>query len=205
MMKVLTEGGFIDFYLGTSRDGATWDLDWVYAQKPIIPRGPAGSFDQAGASPFAQPITWKDRHWLYYGGMNRGHKNKDDEMAIGLATVRLDGFVSLSAGDAQGAVVTRPFTLKGSGLELNVDASRGHAFVEVLDAAGRPLPQFAGDNCRRIEGVDGLRLAPRWKGQTGLGPLQDRVVRLKIHLRNAHLYAFGVSKGTAPGPEAALR
>ena len=66
MMKVFTAGGFIDFYIGTSRDGAHWDLSWVYAVEPMIPGGPEGSFDRAGASPFAQPVTWGDRHWLYY-------------------------------------------------------------------------------------------------------------------------------------------
>jgi len=64
-MKVFTDGGFINFYIGTSRDGFSWDLSWVYANKPLIEGGPDGSFDQAGASPFAQPgtVTTKPFKW----------------------------------------------------------------------------------------------------------------------------------------------
>ena len=193
MMKVFTAGGLINFYIGTSRDGASWDLSSVYADKPLIPGGPEGSFDKAGVSPFAQPVTWQDRHWLYYGGMDKGHKNKEDQMAIGLATLRLDGFVSLSADNRPGAVTTRPFKLEGSKLEVNVDASQGWVCVEVLDSAGQPIPGFAGTDCRHIKGVDKLRLEPKWKSHAALDALKDREVRLRFHLQNAHLYAFKVN------------
>ena len=192
MMKVFSAGGFIDFYIGTSRDGAHWDLSWVYAGEPMIPGGPEGSFDRAGASPFAQPVTWQDRHWLYYGGMSKGHKNEDDQMAIGLATLRLDGFVSLSAGDEPGVVTTRPFGVEGSQLELNVDASQGQVSVEILDAAGQPIPGFTRQDYRRRERVDALRLQPGWENQAGIAALAGEVVRLRFHLQNAHLYAFQV-------------
>ena len=204
MMKVFTAGGLINFYIGTSRDGASWDLSWVYADKPLIEGGPDGSFDQAGASPFAQPVTWQDRHWLYYGGMDKGHKKKEDQMAIGLATLRLDGFVSLSAGSKPGTVTTKPFKLVGSKLEVNVDAAQGQVCVEVLDAAGQPIPGFAKKDCQNIKGIDELRFEPKWKrharseaerrsGFSDLGALKDKEVRLRFHLQDAHLYAFKVN------------
>jgi len=193
MMKVFTAGGFINFYIGTSRDGANWDLNWVYNENPLIPGGPDASFDQAGVSPFAQPITWQDRHWLYYGGMDKGHKNKEDQMAIGLASLRLDGFVCLSAGDHPGAVTTKPFKLDSSKLEVNVDAAQGRFCVEVLDATGQPFPGFAQKDCQNIKGVDELRFEPKWKRHVNLSVLRDREVRLRFHLRNARLYAFKVN------------
>ena len=195
MMKVFTAGGFIDFYIATSRDGAHWDLSWVYAGEKMIQRGAEGSFDRAGASPFAQPVTWRDRHWLYYGGMSKGHKNEDDQMSIGLATLRLDGFVSLAAADKPGAITTRPFRVEGSRLELNVDASRGQVSVEVLDAAGHPIPGFTRQDCRSGERVDELRFQPGWKNQSGIAAVNGQIVRLKIHLHNAHLYAFQIAQG----------
>ncbi len=193
MMKVFTADGFINFYISTSRDGASWDLSWVYADKPLILSGPDGSFDKAGVSPFAQPITWQDCHWLYYGGMDKGHKNKDDQMAIGLATLRLDGFVSLSADNKPGVVTTRPFKLEGSKLEVNVNAAQGQVCVEVLDAVGQPIPGFTRKDCRNIEGVDELRFEPKWKSYVALGILKDKEVQLRFHLQNAHLYAFKVN------------
>ncbi|MFH1741257.1 MAG: hypothetical protein ABIH23_19815, partial [bacterium] len=35
-----------NYYIAPSRDGDSWDLSWVYASKPIVPRGPDGSFDK---------------------------------------------------------------------------------------------------------------------------------------------------------------
>ena len=92
LMSVLRTGGLIDCYIGTSRDASHWDLSWVYAGEPFIPPGPKDSFDAAGAFPFSQIVTWKDRHWLYYGAMDKGHKNLENRMSIGLATLRLDRF-----------------------------------------------------------------------------------------------------------------
>jgi hypothetical protein len=194
MVKVFIAGGFIDFYIATSRDGAHWDLSWIYAGERMIPGGLEGSFDRAGASPFAQPVTWQDRHWLYYGGMSKGHKNEDDQMAIGLATLRLDGFVSLSAADEPGTITTRPFKVEGRQLELNIDASQGQVSVEILDAAERPIPGFARQDCRSSERIDELRFQPRWENQAGIAALEGQVVRLGIHLHNAHLYAFQITQ-----------
>ena len=192
LMSVLRAGGMIDAYLGTSRDAAHWDLDWVYAGQPFLPPGPTGSFDAAGAFPFSQIVTWQDRHWLYYGAMDRGHKDPDNRMSIGLATLRLDGFVALGAGAESGSVLTRPFVLEGRGLELNLDASFGRVAVEVQDAEGRPLPGLTLADCQVLGGVDALRCQPRWAGDRDLASVGGRTVRLRFELRDAHLYAFRV-------------
>ena len=193
LMSVMRSGGLIDCYIGTSRDAAHWDLSWVYAGQPFIPPGPEGSFDAAGAFPFSQIVTWKDRHWLYYGAMDRGHKDLENRMSIGLATLRLDGFVSLEAGPEPGTISTRPFELEGRELELNIDASRGAVAVEVQDVEGRPLPGFAMADCQEIKGIDELRLQPGWAEGADLASLKGRVIQLKFELRNADLYAFKIN------------
>ena len=114
-------------------------------------------------------------------------------MAIGLATLRLDGFVSLAANSKPGAVTTKPFKLVGSKLEVNVDAAQGQVCVEVLDAAGQPIPGFAKRDCQNIKGIDELRFEPKWKRHANLGGLKDKEVRLRFHLQDAHLYAFKVN------------
>ena len=58
---------YMDFYIGTSRDGMNFDKSWIYARKAFVPRGPAGSFDQDGIKPPAQVVTYNDEHWIYYG------------------------------------------------------------------------------------------------------------------------------------------
>ena len=183
----------VNFYISTSRDAVDWELDWVHAEKPLIPRGPDGSFDKDGIH-VPNLITYDDRHWIYYCGMSErfAHKGPDGLFGVGLATLRLDGFVCLEAKDAPGTIVTKPFRLAGNTLQINVNAEFGEISVEVLDAAGKPIPGFSASDAATYKGVDELRLKPLWKGDTDLSKLEGRPVRLKFHLRNAKLYSFQI-------------
>ena len=64
------------------------------------------------------PIVLDDEIRFYYSGSS----NKDRsgfqyyQFAIGLATLRRDGFVSLNGGQKPGNVLTRPVAYKGSKL-----------------------------------------------------------------------------------------
>ena len=95
--------------------------------------------------------------------------------------------------DTPGFAQTKPFTLEGDTLEVNVDASDGEFAVEVLDADGSPIPSFTLDAADRYEGTDDLRLQPRWREHDDLHALKGRTVRLKFHLRNAGIYAFQIT------------
>ena len=188
-----------NYYIATSRDGIGWDFHWVYAGQPLVPRGRARSWDKDMVFPTAQIITHKDKHWIYYGGNNERHGAAEKGVwfvrqgGIGLAWLRLDGFVALEAGDVTGAVTTKPFRLQGGRLELNVDASHnGKVRVEVLDREGKPIPGFSGQHAKSFQNVDELRLAPDWKDQSDLSVLAGQTVRLKIHLNKARLYAFQI-------------
>ncbi|MBW3542373.1 MAG: hypothetical protein KY476_19065 [Planctomycetes bacterium] len=190
------ERDVMNFYIGTSRNADNWDLTWVYAGKPMIPRGPDGAFDKDIVLPASQIVTHDDRHWLYYAGANERHGTGEvtfpRKHAIGLATLRLDGFVALVAGDEAGTVTTKPFRLDGSAVEVNVDATNGTFAMEVLDAAGKPLPGYTAGDAMQYENVDNLRLRPCWRNADDLSPLKGRMVRLRFHLRHARLYAFQI-------------
>jgi len=187
------ERNLLEFYIATSRDGDSWDLRWVYAGKPMIPRGGDGTWDKDMIIPASALITHEDRHWLYYDGYNERHGvfRRDDEKArggIGLATLRLDGFVGLEAKGQAGMITTRPFKLEGDLLQVNV---KGQEFaVEVLDAGGDPLPGFSGSEAVRHRQVDQLKLEPAWRGGQTLSSLRGRTVRLRFHLENAVIYSF---------------
>jgi hypothetical protein len=126
------ERDVMEYYLATSRDGDAWDLGWVYAGRPIVPRGGDGAFDKDLLLPASTIVTHEDRHWLYYAGGDERHGTDatnppvrfDRRHAIGLAHLRLDGFVALAAGEQQGTVTTRPFVLEGSRLEVNPTPAR---------------------------------------------------------------------------------
>ncbi len=171
---------FMDFYIGTSRDCVNFDKSWVHNRKPLVPRGPAGSFDKDGIKPPAQILTLNDEHWIYYGGMNERHYSRGRHLNIGLAKLPLDRFIGQAASAKEGIIITKPFTLEGDTLEVNVDAKSGWVKVELLDAAGDVI------SGKRTTHVDELRLTPKLKLQKHKG----KTVKLKFTLQNAKLYAF---------------
>ncbi|MGD9856312.1 MAG: hypothetical protein AB7U20_15310 [Planctomycetaceae bacterium] len=188
-----------NYYLVTSRNGVAWDFHWVYAEQPLVPRGPAGAWDKDMIFPVSNIVTLGDQHWIYYGGNNERHGCAEKDIwfgrqgSLGLAHLRRDGFVSLEAGEPEGTMMTKPFELEGDHLELNVDARDGGTVrVEVLDATGKAIPEYSGREAQTFHSVDDLDLRPAWSNQTHLGPLAGRTVRLKITLRNARLYAFQI-------------
>ena len=166
--------------------------------QPLIPTGPIGSWDFGNHdSPASVPIRSGDELRFYYGGRARSHSRlnpygKDTAGkggTIGLATLRLDGFVSADADASGGAVLTRPMRLSGSDLFVNADASGGRLAVEVVDAGGGRIRGFAAADARVIRG-DKTRIRCGWKNRRGISSLSGKTVRLKFHLANASLYAF---------------
>jgi len=182
----------LNYYIATSRDADNWDLQWVYAGKPMIPRGGDGAWDKDMLEHTSGIVTHADRHWLYYSAVNERHgvwdpaKDERCTIGIGVATLRLDGFVYLEAKDEPGTVVTKPFKLEGDKLQVNV---KGDEFlVEVLNRKGEPFPGFSRKEATKYSRVDELRLTPTWKN--GLSTLKGNAIRLRFHLRNANLYSF---------------
>ncbi len=140
--------------------------------------------------------------WLYYNALRfRGPRELyktvpdayfEDESALVLAKLRLDGFVSLDAPEA-GTVTTQPFLPNGGQLWVNVEAQAGEVRAEVLDAAtGQVLPGYSTGEAQPLQG-DHLHGRLAWATQSALP--QDRAVQVRFHLSHAQLYAFGVSVG----------
>ncbi len=194
------ERDVMNFYIATSRNDDIWDLQWVYAGKPMVPRGPAGAFDMDIVLPSSAIVTYQDEHWLYYSGANERHGTYETKPpvlferkhAIGLAKLRLDGFVCLEAKNKRGTVITKPIRLEGDKLQVNVDGKEGAIMVEILDETGEAVSGFSGKDAAKAIGVDLLRWQPRWQDQQDLSALKGRNLRLKFTLEKAKLYAFQV-------------
>ncbi|MEM7233707.1 MAG: prolyl oligopeptidase family serine peptidase [Planctomycetota bacterium] len=184
------EEDIMDFCIGTSRDGVTFDRSWIHARKPFVPRGSAGSFDKDGVKPPSVFVTRGDEHWIYYGGMNERHYSRGRHLEIGLAKLPRDRLIGFSSGDTPGQLTTKPFRVEGAALEINVEAPRGEIAVEVLDPKGQPLLGF-----QRADGgvgreVDSIRWRPRWTTNEDLSSLLGETVRLRVHLKTATVFAF---------------
>ena len=102
-------------------------------------------------------------------------------------TFRTDGFVSVHAA-GQGSLLTKPLTFSGANLSMNI-AARGSARVELQDAAGKPLPGFALDDCSPITG-DFIDHVVSWKGGADLGKVSGQPVRLLVVMKDTDLFSM---------------
>ncbi len=110
--------------------------------------------------------------------------------AVRRYTLRLDGFVSVSAPMKGGELVTKPITFTGSKLALNFSSSAaGSVRVEIQDADGKPLPGFALDECEETFG-DSIEREIAWKSGKDVSALAGKAVRLRFALKDADLFAY---------------
>lgn len=186
--------GFSMAELAVSRDLIHWDR--VGNRKKFIPLSPVEggkNYDVAQLLAANRPIIRKSEIWFYYTGLKWREAPKgapqNNDGAICLAKLRLDGFVSLDAGAKEGYVLTKPLIMEGKSLHLNVAAAQGEVRVEILDATGkRVLPGFSRSESIPVQG-DRLNAELKWK-RAEVSSLVGKTIRLRFILRNASLYAF---------------
>jgi hypothetical protein len=123
---------------------------------------------------------------LYYSELFRSPQSR-----LRRATLRTDGLVSVEGPyTGGGEFTTHPLTFTGSRLEFNYSTSGGGSiFVELRDEAGEPVPGFSLEDCAELFG-DRVAGLVRWRKGNDLGALAGRPIRLRVRLRDAHLYAF---------------
>ena len=194
-----------------SRNGVTWqrvlsegaitasqlraDRDWkqAAAQATFLPYGKfKKDWDWGQIYPHHPPLVVGDEIRFYYAGISGRHwsalhQDKPDH-AIGLATLRLDGFVSVET-DREGTLTTKSIVFLGDTLVVNADANGGTLTVEALDATDKIIDGFTRGDCVPIT-TDSTRHVVTWKGNPNCHLLQGRPIKLRFHLKNAKLYAF---------------
>ena len=105
-------------------------------------------------------------------------------------TLRLDGFASVHGPYAGGEMVTKPLKFKGKQLEINYSTSAaGSVRVEIQDADGKPIPDFALEDCPEIIG-DQIERTVSWKQGSDVGALAGKPIRLRFVLKDADLYSL---------------
>jgi hypothetical protein len=105
-------------------------------------------------------------------------------------TLRIDGFVSLSAPLKGGEMITKPLVFAGNQLAINFSTSAaGSIRVELQDADGKPIPGFALDDCHEVFG-DHLDRVVTWKSGSELAKLAGKPIRLRFAMKDADLYSI---------------
>ncbi len=187
---------YLDVQLISSRDGRHWQR--AGDRSPIIPVGRRNiDWDFGFQSPASgAPVRVGDELWFYYSGRSYRHPvtgqgREPNHGAIGLAKLRLDGFVSMDAGADEGHLLTRPLRVGNAGLYVNADAARGELRVEILDEQGRAVPGFARADATPMT-VSSVKHLMKWGARSSIEDLRGRTVRLKFYLRNGSLYSFAM-------------
>ena len=197
----------MDMYLYYSRDGLQWKqfLD----HRPFISRGGQGSYDQFGVETPVQPFVFDNEIRFYYGGMKVHHdwwilpadqrpdvpEAHDWEMAknghhLCLASLRLDGYISLDATVREGWVDTKPLFSTGKHLHINAQCGPGgYVQVEMMDHWNNVWPEYAKDKCQTFTG-DSTRHHVRWSDRQTVDAI-PKPLKLRFTLKNASLYSFG--------------
>ncbi len=163
------------------------------------------------------PIIHEEQMVFYFTGRSNGHRwnTAQQDGVIGFASLELDRFCALE-GTSGGVLETVPLAWPGGELLLNAD-SRGnydrlpmpHQYsgqieIEVLDAEGKPLPDWSGDNRAIWRGnTHGRMLANHeaivtWPRDRKLDGLRAQTIRLRFFIKHARLFTFAAQtqKGT---------
>lgn len=113
-----------------------------------------------------------------------------DGNSIRRYTLRLDGFVSVTAPLKGGELITKPLQFTGKNLSLNFSSSAaGDIRVEIQSAAGEPLPGYTLEDCPPLFG-DELDRTVTWKNGSDVSKLAERPIRLRFVIRDADLYSM---------------
>ena len=183
-------------FLMTSRDGVDWrryetpyyfgageEMDGRTVQEALMEQGMIRRGDEIWQY---GTIRFTEHAGALYGGVE--HEGGYFDRLLRLVQ-RLDGFVSLDAGETRGSVTTRPIVFEGKRLTLNVAASKGTVRVALLNEAGGALSGFRLEDCEPVRS-DSVRQTVRWKGGSEVGNLAGKPARLQFELTSAKLYAF---------------
>ena len=178
------EKGVSDAVFMSSRDGVHWD-------RPFL---------EAWVRPGPDPLNWTDRNNMTANGIvdtgdgewslyiSEHYRHADHR--IRRLTVRKQGFASMHAGAAAGEFTTHPLRCTGNRLLLNYATSAaGSIQIEIQDEAGQPIPGFAQADMPELYG-DEFEAAATWNQGADLSNLKGRIIRLRVRLQDADLYAL---------------
>jgi hypothetical protein len=195
----------MDMELVHSADGRNWRR---FADRPaVVPLGDRGACDEFIADATSPPIPVGDEDWLFYSGSARHHDFSwqpppdvdpaemvpEGKTFLCLATIRRNGWVSLSAMAREGYVETVPLFAQGARLLVNARCGPGGSLqCEVSDAWGHVWPGFSRADCPEFTG-DSIAHEIVWASGRGINRAPG-FVRLRFYLRNADLFSFRIAE-----------
>ena len=189
-----------DVCVGFSRDGFHWSRPSHEAFIGVSERQGDWNWANVQSAGGVCLVVGDRLHFYVSGRAGIPHTSLPGRCSTGLATLRRDGFVSLTDAWPAGVtrpivgepstLITRPVTFSGSHAFVNADVA-GSLRIELLDREGRTIPGFSVDRCEAVSG-DRTRHAINWRGAS-IASVANTPVRFKFILDRARLFAFWVS------------
>ena len=164
-------------FIAATRNLGDWDFNYIHISSTVC-------------------TVFSDRIVFYYGGWSGESPNRDRDMysggAVGIATLRRDGFASMSVkNQSPGFLTTRPVVFRGQYPFVNVDTKGRALRVQILDEKGNVIPSFSEKEFVPIR-ENSVKQAMKWKGHSDLASLSGKPVRFQFILEQGDLYAFWV-------------
>ena len=207
-----------------SRDGIQWHRAAPFFE--FLPPGLWGTWDSELVI-CSKPMVHNNEIYFYYSGNNlkcdahipdhpQNHLLRTNVngiksgYGIGLAKMRLDGFVSIDGYDDGGTLTTKPLIFEGDRLVVNVRAPEkahtdvinpvtpfGSLDVELLTENGEVLAEYSKADCDTYTG-DNIQHTVTWNANSNVGQLVGKPVRIRFYLKNTALYSFHFREERAP-------
>lgn len=172
----------------------SWDLvNWTRppARTQFILRGEEGSWDSGMILTARAPVVVGDKLYFYYGGTDKVHDEKRVRAAIGLATMRIDGFCSMSASDSkEGWMISRREPMREPTIKINAKtAAGGSVTAEILDRKNRVLPGFSRQECIAFQG-DAVSHELQWSTRQFADNQRRSDYKIRFWLNKADLFSY---------------
>lgn len=170
--------------LGYSRDGYSWYREDMNPFLAVDATNTEAWNNGNLQSVVGTPLIVGDKLYFYLSG-RKLKPNGKEIVTTGLATLRRDGFVSMSG---RGELTTEVLAFTGKYFFVNADI-RGSLKVELLDTQGNVIPGFSRDDCDTLT-QGGTRQQITWRGNK---EFPTGSIKVKFYVEDCDLYAFWIS------------
>ena len=185
-----TASNYMDSWFAHSRDGFHWQRPRT---GPFFTWGGKDEWDSKSVTISKSPERVGDEIRIYYTGVDH-----QGNTALGLATLRLDGFVSIDSPpndrhpkNNPATLMTKPLYSPGNRLVVNAETYEGQIETELVNMDGFVIDGYSREDCDPFRG-DSPAHTFTWKGNADIG--QCLPARIRFYMEKAKLYALQVPK-----------